>query len=223
MLGNNVTLNEGYGIHFEFGPNAMIKGNYISKNNIGIWIGAAFFNNIISNTIIENDGLGIKMEGSHHDNLIYHNNFIDNNKGDIQASIAQVWFYPDLHKRLPRGETPRPPRLVDGAANAWDDGAEGNYWSDYQSAGNTPYYINENNQDNHPLKAPHAISTLEMPTKIVTFPPAPTQPTQETNSTPTSTIETEPEPFPITLAVASIATVATAGMCMLVYFKKYRR
>lgn len=98
VLGNNVTLNKGYGIGLEYGPNAMIKGNYISKNNVGIWIGTAFYNNIISNTVIENNGLGIQLEGPHHDNFIYHNNFIDNNKGGTQASIAQIWTYPDLDK-----------------------------------------------------------------------------------------------------------------------------
>jgi parallel beta-helix repeat protein len=177
LLGNNITLNGGNGIHFEFGPNAMIKGNYIAENNLGIWIGAAFFNNIISNTIIENRGLGIKMEGPHHDNLIYHNNFIDNNESGIQASIAKHWVYPDLFKRLPPHVTPRPPQYSDGAANAWDDGVEGNYWSDDTAA--TPYFINENNQDNHPLQSPHKISIYETPTKIVSFPSSPTQPSQE--------------------------------------------
>ena len=113
LLGNNITLNGGNGIHFEFGPNAMIKGNYIADNSIGIWVGAAFFNNIISNTIIKNKGLGIKLEGPHHDNLIYHNNFIDNNGSGIQASIAKHWVYPDLFKRLPPNVTPRPPQYAD--------------------------------------------------------------------------------------------------------------
>ena len=40
--------------------------------------------------------------------------------------------------------------------NYWDDGIEGNYWSDYNGTGSngiggTPYVIDANNADNHPL------------------------------------------------------------------------
>ena len=42
--------------------------------------------------------------------------------------------------------------------NFWDDGKEGNYWSNYTGTdddgddiGNEPYVIDKNNQDNHPL------------------------------------------------------------------------
>jgi hypothetical protein len=44
------------------------------------------------------------------------------------------------------------------STNTWDDGVEGNYWSDYNCSdsgydgiGDTPYFIDENNQDNYPL------------------------------------------------------------------------
>ena len=223
LLGNNITTNGGDGIHFEFGPNAMIKGNYIAENNIGIWIGAAFFNNIISNTIIENNGLGIKMEGPHHDNLFYHNNFIDNNESGIQASIAKHWVYPDLFKRLPPHVTPRPPQYVDGAANAWDDGTEGNYWSDHQSAGNAPYYINENNQDNHPLQSPHTISSFETPTKIIRFPSSSTQPSKEQTQEPIKI----PSIFRVAETVAIVITLVISVAAAIVlgavlYFKRGR-
>ncbi len=50
-----------------------------------------------------------------------------------------------------------------GLSNTWDNGEEGNYWSDHvtrypnamevdgSGVGDTPYYINENNQDKYPL------------------------------------------------------------------------
>ena len=52
--------------------------------------------------------------------------------------------------------------------NPWDNGEQGNYWSDYTSrysnatelngsgTWNTPYAIDVNNQDNHPLIKPAA-------------------------------------------------------------------
>jgi hypothetical protein len=42
--------------------------------------------------------------------------------------------------------------------NSWDNGAEGNYWNNYNGTdnngdeiGDTPYIIAESNQDNYPL------------------------------------------------------------------------
>jgi hypothetical protein len=47
-----------------------------------------------------------------------------------------------------------------GSVNSWDNGVEGNYWSDYHGAdanrdgiGDTPYLIDETNKDNYPLMA----------------------------------------------------------------------
>ena len=52
--------------------------------------------------------------------------------------------------------------------NSWDSGEQGNYWSDYTSryadaaelngsgTWNTPYVIDADNQDNHPLVKPAA-------------------------------------------------------------------
>ncbi|MEM2099041.1 MAG: right-handed parallel beta-helix repeat-containing protein [Candidatus Bathyarchaeia archaeon] len=225
IIGNNITLNTGCGVSFGYGPNGVIKGNYIAKNKMGIWTSNAFENTIIANTILKNAEWGIRLEGSQHDNIIHHNNFVDNNNGGIQAAITELWVYPDLFKQLPPGQTPRPPQLVAGAANMWDDGAEGNYWSDYttrypaaQASGNskigdTPYYINENNQDNHPLLAPHEIS-LEIYSTV----PSSIQPLQEQDTAEAST--TEPKSFPIVAAAAATALIAFAVAVFLVYSGK---
>ncbi len=156
VTGNSISLNKGCGIGFGYGPNGTIIGNYISRNDKGIWISNAFENTITLNTIAKNNGWGIELEGSHKNNTIHHNNFINNSPAEkLQAHVAPIWVFP--------GE-PEPPKLVGGAANFWDDGNEGNYWSDYNGTdadgdciGDTPYIINENNQDNHPLMKPVAI------------------------------------------------------------------
>ncbi len=70
-------------------------------------------------------------------NTIYHNNFVSN----------YIRFPPDVD-----------------TVNSWDNGEEGNYWSDYNGTdtdgdgiGNTPYIIDENNQDRYPLMNPVAL------------------------------------------------------------------
>jgi parallel beta-helix repeat protein len=232
VIGNNITFNKGCGIGFGYGPNGVVKGNYITKNGLGIWISNAFDNTITLNTVSDNEGWGIELEGSQKNNIIHHNNFINNSRTEeLQAHIKGVWTYPGLNKPHPPGEEPEPPKLVAGAANVWDDGGEGNYWSDYASrypnasevgntgVGDTPYFINENNMDRHPLMAPLDIDsvTVEPPEWANTTPSPSTPPSQEPPSTP----EPKAESFPTApVAAASGASVALIGIGLLVYFRK---
>ena len=94
----------------------------------------------------------------------------------------------------------------------------GNYWSDYMSKysnasevensgiGNTPYVIDVNNVDYFPIMVPFNVSP-----SVSLFP------TSIPSSNPVS------DPFPTTLAVASIAVIAVIAVGILVYFKKYRK
>ena len=111
-------------------------GNTVSDNIVSgtIWeygvilCGKSSNNTIIRNTIKDNT-IGLGMTGG--DNFICHNNFINNQK---QTKIITSYH------------------------NAWNNTCEGNYWSNYDGTdadqdgiGDTPYLIDENNQDNHPL------------------------------------------------------------------------
>ena len=72
-------------------------------------------------------------------NLFYHNNLVNNGQNVVIAS---------------------------GAVNYWDNGQEGNYWSDYATKypnatevgtsgiGNTPYVLDAGNSDQNPLLKP---------------------------------------------------------------------
>ncbi len=222
VIGNNITLNKGCGIGFGYGPNGVIRGNYISRNGKGIWISNAFENTVVLNTIVDNNGWGIELEGSQKNNSIHHNNFINNSATEnLQVRIAGVWSYPGLNKTVHSGEKQELPKFVAGAANVWDDGREGNYWSDYLSrylnaseagitgVGDTSYFINENNIDRHPLMNPCEISSVYLPL-----------------SSPSQEPEPEPESFP-TVSVESIAimcaSIAIICIGLLVYFKKRKR
>lgn len=171
VIGNNISFNKNCGVGFGFGPNGTIKMNYISKNMKGVWISNGFNNTVTLNSLVENMGWAIELEGSQKNNRIHHNNFINNCPWERrQAHVAPIWVYP--------GE-PEPPRLVGGAANFWDDGREGNYWSDYNGTdadgngiGDTPYIINENNRDHYPLMKPLNIHAVDAsPPSIIILSP----------------------------------------------------
>jgi parallel beta-helix repeat protein len=121
----------------------------------------AFENTLTSNNVTENYGWAVYLEGDQKNNTIHHNNFISNKNVDgLQVYIKMLWIYPGLNYKGSPSEAPLP-ELVPGAGNYWDNGREGNYWSSYNGTdnnqdgiGDTPYIINEKNQDNYPLMNP---------------------------------------------------------------------
>jgi len=128
---NSVYGNGWYGIHANDSINGLIVQNNAYENGfdgIGIHDGCRNVT-IVGNYVKDNSPLGIWVEAAY-DNFIYHNNFIDNNK---QVGLAN-------------------------SANHWDNGVEGNYWSNYtgfdnnhDGVGDTPHVLDGSNQDNCPL------------------------------------------------------------------------
>jgi len=137
ILVENLNLsNASIGVQLLATSNTQITNNNITNNN---WYGIYLYsssNNTISGNNITNNQVGIELSESSN-NRNYHNNFIDN--------AEQAYSY--------------------DSTNVWDDGypSGGNYWSDYEERypdadeldgsgiWNTPYVIDENNQDNYPL------------------------------------------------------------------------
>jgi parallel beta-helix repeat protein len=131
IINNNV----GNGIFMWPGSDTNIRGNIIMNSEYGIYLGGGSQNNKIYENSIINNKFGIYM--AHINNTVYHNNFVNNEK---QAYNHYLGF-----------------------KNVWDDGypSGGNYWGDYTGVdinndglGDTPYVIDENNTDRHPLMAP---------------------------------------------------------------------
>jgi len=152
IVGNNITESSYYGIYFVHDADYnIVTGNNITKNSRGIFFDSnSDYNWIIGNNITNNgDGIYWYWRFSNDNNKFYHNNFI-NNTNQIDN------------------------RLEDRTVNVWDNGypSGGNYWSNYRDKypnateiddsgiWNTPYVIDENNQDNYPLMNPYALEVV---------------------------------------------------------------
>jgi len=236
IIGNNITQNRGVGIILKYtADDTVVQGNYVSENGFGLLVETTG-NTITQNTFMNNYGWAMRLNGSQTNNKIHHNNFIDNNVGEgLQVSMPAVWsFYSSDHYLHPSNgglATSRPisdPTLKPGNPNSWDDGKEGNYWSDYMARypnasakgniGDTPFFINENNQDNYPLMSPIGNINLDLPALTSSTSVTPTQNPSATVSE--SGPYNQPEPFSSALLAAGSGVVVVAvGVAVLLYFK----
>ena len=134
VFGNNVTNNE-VGIELDYGSNNGIFTNNVKDNEVGISLIGASNNSIFQNNISNNNHYGVLLDSSRTyvtNNRFYHNNFINN---------TQQIFY-----------------KTSSYANFWDNGFEGNYWSNYTDVdlnrdgiGDIYHVIDTNNTDHYPL------------------------------------------------------------------------
>ena len=121
--------------------NNTITGCAVSDNIVGILL-SGDSNIITSNYIARNEQgifFGVNTPGDEPLNIVLtHNSFVDN---DVQFSGCFCEGYNTTE-----------------AVHTWDDGKQGNYWSDYNGTdadgdgvGDTPYVIDVQNQDRYPL------------------------------------------------------------------------
>jgi len=87
-----------------------------------------------------------------------------NNNIIAKNNIARVELLDSTSNTFFENIFPTTFRYEINEANFWDNGSTGNYWSDYNGIdanaddiGDTPYIIDENNQDNYPLMEPTII------------------------------------------------------------------
>lgn len=142
IINNSITDND-RGIDLLFSPQNVISGNMLTNNTNGVHSRQSNYNIIVGNSFTENNGFAIVMYDCRN-NTFYHNNFI-NNKVVDSIQIRANWYC---------------------RHNAWDNGFEGNYWSDYTSRysnatevdgsgiWDVPFFIKEANIDRFPLTEP---------------------------------------------------------------------
>lgn len=104
---NNIIKYNIIGVHLRHGSNGTLLIDNLILNNTLSGIRLADnnnFNYIIGNTLTNNT-VGVEIHASSF-NMFYHNNLICNKVYQVQ--------------------------ILGGVSNRWDDGIEGNYWSDYE-------------------------------------------------------------------------------------------
>lgn len=156
IIKNNIEDNI-VGIMLRYSSDNIISGNNITNNNFGIFLRDSSNNSMILNDITYNK-VGFDLYHST-DNAISGNNITNNNSGvRLDSSSSNRIYNNDFIKNTVQVETSK-------SVNHWDYGYPdgGNYWSDYQERypnaselnnsdiWDTPYVIDENNQDNYPI------------------------------------------------------------------------
>jgi len=128
--------------------NNSMYGNGITQNGYGInfqssTLGNSTYNEVIANNISIN-AYHILLDYGSDNNSFYHNNFINNTE---QLSTTQIGY----------GVV----AIYSNTTNVWDNGFEGNHWSDYNGIdpdgdgiGDIRYIINASNIDDFPLMFP---------------------------------------------------------------------
>jgi parallel beta-helix repeat protein len=171
VYGKYVTINSnsiigGNGIDLQWTGPYNIYQNKISKSKFAaIEFGPGVANTQVHENEIKNNTIGIKLKnfGAVGDgyfgsgNVVYRNNIINNDQNVVIETSEAYWS--------PTQGYPNGTDIV-----SWDNGKEGNYWSNYSGQGD--FKINEDNIDHHPLTQQVDISgtfTLVLPVAIISI------------------------------------------------------
>jgi hypothetical protein len=162
------------GIKIDHYKVALTESNFNTVTNCNAGISIVASN---SNTITKNNLTNVVIFGGHSDTAS--NAFYLNNVFDGYSLINDIAF--------------------------WDNGSVGNYWVGYNGTdadgdgiGDTPYVLDADNVDYHPLMCPYDIEN-----DAIAFP----------------TPEPQPEPFPTTLVIATALSGAFVFIGLIIYFK----
>ena len=203
----NSIINCSNGISLYQGNNNTVVGNLII-NCTGAGLRRVEGTNCrIYANYVTNNFVGVTAEKNYEsaNNLFYDNNFINNVQQSYLDAATSDW---------------------------WDNGIQGNYWSDYNGKdmngdgiGESPYELagKGNGSDRYPLMKPFDILTesvplsdwaVNLPKVIIEIPATP-----ET----TSTSDSPNESFPVVpVASLSVAVLALVVVGLLVYHKKHK-
>jgi parallel beta-helix repeat protein len=158
VFGNDVTGMNGIEIDNSIGSN--FWNNTLLCNEIGFFVGVSGDDTFFGNNVSSINLIGLDLSGA------YNTTFFDNDvfSGQYGLFISQSFNNSIFHNNfLGNGSQVL---CQDNSTNFWDNGIEGNYWSNYTGVdvdrngiGDTPYVVNASSpfvtgptvQDNYPL------------------------------------------------------------------------
>jgi parallel beta-helix repeat protein len=222
-------------IQLSYSNNNLIKNNYVKSCTEGIQLREGSSDNSVIDNIVSNcqdvavrllgSGVGKRWYGSD-GNMIMRNNISYSGVGTtIYGSNNNVISNNNYVNNTFQFSANEDYYLTWGGTRSINT-INGNYWSDYKGKGlnsdgigDTPYFIDENNQDNQPLINPAKI--LPPPFQS-THPPI-------SNSTPTPSPPTPTEKgfygveYTSGFIIIVLVAIAVIGIGLLVYSKKQKR
>ncbi|MCK4482465.1 right-handed parallel beta-helix repeat-containing protein [Candidatus Bathyarchaeota archaeon] len=159
-ISHNIVMNNREGIRLFESSNSIMSGNNITDNGSGISLWNSD-HHIVSGNNIANNGVGLVLaespsfgRGRH---AIFENNITTNSIGILIGGTSRNNIFHNTFINPAKQFT-----VLASEDNTWDSNGEGNYWSDYNGTdsdgdgiGDTPYTINQHNQDNYPLMSPY--------------------------------------------------------------------
>ncbi|HEX9261260.1 MAG TPA: NosD domain-containing protein, partial [Candidatus Bathyarchaeia archaeon] len=140
----------GQGILLAFTTGSTIQRNNITKCDNGIRVQSSSNNTLAGNSIYAcTSGLSLYQSS---------NNTLRNNTVSDSLNNGVFVFLSPENRFSYNSFSNKKQLQIDNLANYWDDGKEGNYWSDYAGTdangdgiGDMPYSINANNTDRYPI------------------------------------------------------------------------
>lgn len=148
---NSITADDN-GIAVDSGEYNFIFNNKIYQCKKGITLFSSSYNNIFGNTLSEVSDCVVHLFMSDYNNF-FGNSFKDNTK-TIEVNTDIFWLMNATYY---------------AEYNKWDNGKEGNYWSDYHGQdtngngiGKTPYNVYGNFIDYYPLTKPYDVSKIQV-------------------------------------------------------------
>jgi len=171
IISDNIITNNDFGIRGHYDVQNITIGNNIIASNKFVGIELVFYNSMINNNIISSNGKGEFIEFSagiqivesvynttiNSNNNIVVNNIIENNFNGIlpvRYSEGNLFSHNAFKKNTNHV-------LLSNSSHMSKNRFEENYWSGYvgedgdgDGFGDTPYLMDAQNRDNHPLMSP---------------------------------------------------------------------
>ncbi|MBS7632918.1 right-handed parallel beta-helix repeat-containing protein [Candidatus Bathyarchaeota archaeon] len=157
VVGNNISSRSKHGdyagLFLEDFIGGKVVGNRVEDSRVGIWVGDwAESNDVAGNTVLSNF-YGVYLTNRSIYNVVRGNYVVQAEEYALVSHASYNFVY---HNNIIAGAN-RSVLVVEGV-NFWDNGFEGNYWSDLASADldrdgilDDAYVVNANNVDRFPL------------------------------------------------------------------------